>query len=240
MRRRGAALVAKLANALLTRLRNGVPTALTREEIRFAQISFSQFGEDMAVLRWVDRLGAPPVYVDVGCFHPIHFSNTLLLHKRGWRGVNVDLDERRIALFDRLRPGDHNVAAALSDGERDLKVVLYGAGLTDRLAPPGEAAADSLIGERPVGERAVRTRTLQDVLRTCPWPVDRIGYLNIDCEGHDIEVLRGIDLGAFRPAVVTIEAFPGRREAVVRELESHGYSHVETLHHTLLFVAGAC
>ena len=70
----------------------------------------------MAVLRWVDGLKMiPQIYVDVGCYHPIHWSNTLLLHKRGWKGVNVDLDKSRITEFERLRPGDYNVLAAVSD-----------------------------------------------------------------------------------------------------------------------------
>ena len=80
---------------LLTRLNQRAPQNLTEEEIRGAQITFSQFGEDMAVLRWVEELKMiPQIYVDVGCYHPIHCSNTLLLHKPGWKGVNVDLDEQ--------------------------------------------------------------------------------------------------------------------------------------------------
>ena len=31
-------------------------------------------------------------YLDIGCQHPINNNNTYLLHKRGWSGVNIDLD----------------------------------------------------------------------------------------------------------------------------------------------------
>jgi hypothetical protein len=34
-------------------------------------------GEDLAVLRWIDKYPAPPIYVDAGCYHPILGSNTL-------------------------------------------------------------------------------------------------------------------------------------------------------------------
>ena len=115
--------LAKVTSWLLARLNKGVPQNLTREEIRAAQITFSHSGEDMAVLRWVDQLKIiPQIYVDVGCYHPIHCSNTLLLHKRGWKGVNVDPDKSRIAEFERLRPGDYNVLAAVSSSERELKI----------------------------------------------------------------------------------------------------------------------
>lgn len=73
--------VAKATNAALTLLRNRVDLNLSREEFRFSRIWFSQFGEDQAVLRWLDDHfpNAPQIYVDAGAFHPIHASNTLLL-----------------------------------------------------------------------------------------------------------------------------------------------------------------
>jgi hypothetical protein len=107
--------LSKVTNWSLTRLRNRTDLDLSRDEIRFAQICFSQFGEDLAVLRWVKKLNdVARVYVDAGCFHPIHCSNTLLLHKMGWRRVNIDLGDDKINLFRELRPTDVNVVAALS------------------------------------------------------------------------------------------------------------------------------
>ena len=35
-------------------------------------------------------------YIDVGCNHPIKYNNTYLLHKRGWSGINIDLDKTSI------------------------------------------------------------------------------------------------------------------------------------------------
>jgi FkbM family methyltransferase len=233
-----AQLMASMANGMLTRLRNGVATDLSRDEIRFAQISFGQYGEDMAVLRWVEELHpSSHVYVDVGCFHPVHFSNTLLLHKRGWRGVNVDLNAARIAEFERLRGSDYNVLAAVSSEERELSVAEYVAGLTDRLVEADQQSVKSLIGEAPISTRSVRTRTLESILKSCPWPIAGIGYLNIDCEGHDLEVLKGLDLARYRPAVVTIEAFPDQRDATIQHLGMHEFEHKETICNTLVFVA---
>ncbi len=192
----------------------------------------------MAVLRWVDRLKKiPQIYVDVGCYHPIHYSTTLLLHKRGWKGVNVDLDKSRIAVFERLRPGDYNVLAAVSSSERELKIFEYEAGATDRLGDVGEEKLESLIGRKPTGVRLVKTRVLDSILQSCPWPVGQIGYLNIDCEGHDLEVLKGLDLDRYQPAIITIEAFlEEERSAVFHHLIPREYEHKETIHGTLFFV----
>ena len=43
----------------LTLLRNRVDLRLSREEFRYSKISFSQFGEDLAVLRWLDEWFPP-------------------------------------------------------------------------------------------------------------------------------------------------------------------------------------
>src|SRR4029079_13027303 len=109
---------------------------LSREEFRYSRISFSQFGEDLAVLRWLDEWfpNAKRVYLDAGAFHPIHCSNTLLLHKRGWWGVNVDMVAAKIDCFRDLRPDDFNVIAALDHCDRDAYVMEHEVGLIDELA----------------------------------------------------------------------------------------------------------
>ena len=39
------------------------------------------------------------IYIDVGCNHPIKFNNTYLLYKRGWSGINIDLDSKSICFM---------------------------------------------------------------------------------------------------------------------------------------------
>ncbi len=68
-------------------------------------------------------------------------------------------------------------------------------------------------------------------------PIDRVGYVNIDCEGHDLEVLKGLNLERYRPALITIEALaPDAAKAIINYLVASGYMHKETLRWTLLFV----
>jgi FkbM family methyltransferase len=239
MKKVGGQILGSLTNWSLTRLRNGVDAHFSREEIRFAQIYFSQFGEDMAVQRWLKKIQvASQVYVDAGCFHPIHCSNTLLLYKSNWRGVNVDMDEKKIALFRKFRPLDFNVAAAVSSSEQQAHGLYYGDGLTDRISTQADLDLNgkSVLGEAPVETRAITTRTLNGILADAPWPIPQIGYLNVDCEGHDLEVIKGLDLDRYRPAIITVEAFESDEIQQVRKhLEARGYSLREILYRTLLF-----
>ena len=118
MSKLGGTAVACIANRLLTRLRGGIDLRLTREEFRSAMITFSSSGEDLAVMRRLSGLDVPHRYIDAGCFHPIYASNTILLSKDGWTGLNIDMDTVRIEEFKRMRPHDFNVVAALSDDMR--------------------------------------------------------------------------------------------------------------------------
>jgi len=232
--------LARLTSKLLTLMRNRIPHDLSREEIRYAQISFSQFGEDMAVERWVERLDpTSKIYVDVGCFHPIHCSNTLLLHKRGWKGVNIDFDGEKIELFQAYRPLDYNVTAAVSSCEGRKRIFRYEGGGVNRLGDLESAEITSAIGTEPISLSVVRTRTLDSILAEAPWPISQIGYLNIDCEGHDLEVLKGLSLDRYKPTIITIEALTEKEHRKTLEfLLEKGYLHRETIYRTLVFTVG--
>ena len=61
------------------------------------------------------------IYVDVGAQNPVSNNNTFLLHK-GWRGLNIDLDEENIELFRSARPKDYNFNFAISSKEENKKL----------------------------------------------------------------------------------------------------------------------
>jgi FkbM family methyltransferase len=230
--------VSAITNRLLTRLRNGVDLNLSREEFRYSRISFAQFGEDLAVTRWIDEWipNIPRIYVDAGCFHPIQFSSTLLLHKRGWRGVNIDMFPSKIELFEALRPADYNAVAALSDHIQEVEVLEYEGGLTDSLRVRNSGGSDPGFVRSPIRRSTVMTTTLNEIIAGTEWKEERIGYLNIDCEGHDLEVLKGFDLICHQPSIITIEARDGSTSQTLDYLTSAGYLHKETLRWTYLFV----
>ena len=39
------------------------------------------------------------IYLDIGCYHPIKDSNTALLYKNGWKGINVDISKESIEMW---------------------------------------------------------------------------------------------------------------------------------------------
>lgn len=212
LRRRTGTVCTILTNSLLTRLRNGRAVNLTREEFRHCVLSFGQFGEDLIVQQLLQARGIQRgIYVDVGAYDPVMFSNTLLLWKSGFQGVNIDMNAEKIRNFQQARPRDYNVCAAVANGSFAFEAVNAG----------DTTEAVRIVAD---GKEGPRTATLDEILAASPYAGRPIDYLNIDCEGHDLDVLRSLSLDVYRPAVITIEALDAASgDATRRHLESAGY-----------------
>ncbi len=84
----------------------------------------SQFNEDKKILELFDK-SHKGFYLDIGCYHPTRVNNTLSLYRKGWRGMNIDLNQLTIDMFNYARPGDINICAAISSKEIKKKIVLF-------------------------------------------------------------------------------------------------------------------
>jgi len=185
--------------------------------------SYSQCAEDLIVefifkSRPIESKG---FYVDVGAHHPRRGSNTYSLYKKGWRGILVDMEPDKVIAARLARPFDTCVQAAVSDGERDVGVFSPGPFSTKTTIDPKSALGDRFTNF--VKTASVRTKTLTDILddNSCPCDFD---FLNVDCEGHDLEVLRGLNLEKYCPKVICVEiweASEGIEALTVSETHVH-------------------
>jgi FkbM family methyltransferase len=180
--------------------------------------SWSQFGEDAHVrshLRarnWTPDRGFAPLrpgfYVDVGCFHPIHLSNTRWFHRQGWRGINIDPSPGVKQLFDRWRPRDTNLQLAISDRAGSLTFYTDG-GRANVFNTADEAYAREMVTKGMIRDLVpvrVPCATLASVLEEHAPKSDPIDLMTVDAEGHDLEVLRSNDWQRFRPKVLVVES----------------------------------
>jgi FkbM family methyltransferase len=179
---------------------------LLRRDLRLSdlgyarRISYSQFGEDLWLAdHFADQVSG--FFVDVGAYDPFNASNTLLLYRKGWRGINLEPEPEALRRFERFRGRDVNLGIAISSHDGDAAFVRAGSfsGLDDpdRFCP--DARSDRIV---------VRTRRLQDVLDEYR-PVGDIDLLDVDVEGHDLVVLHSNDWERFRPRIVLVEHHPG-------------------------------
>lgn len=210
--------LARLCSGLLARFRK-MPGRLGVEDLKNMKISFSQHGEDLVVLEHLQgmKLPAKGIYVDAGCFDPIVFSNTRLLNLHGWSGLNIDAAADVIAKFNEARPQDCNICAALSDRRQEMFLDGPVGAATRRLADGNRE------GAQPEKNR-LETTTLEKVLSSSSFAGREVDFLDVDCEGHDLAVLRGFPFARVRPKLIAIEGHSKEEaEAVGKYLEGLDY-----------------
>ena len=79
--------------------------------------SYSQDKEDLFINEYFRDI-KNGFYIDIGSYHPIRYSNTALLYNRGWQGVNIDMNQTSIDLFNIARKRDINICAAVSSSSK--------------------------------------------------------------------------------------------------------------------------
>lgn len=180
---------------------------LKREVFGFHTISFSQAGEDVLLWSLFDRK-KEGFFIDVGAHHPKRYSNTYLLYRNGWRGINIDPVPNMKKRFDRSRPQDINLNFGISKTEGKMTYHCFN--------EPGINTFSEEIAKKKVKEHSffylkskieVQVFPLRDVLeKYLPQDIQNIDFLNVDTEGHDLEVLKSNDFKKFRPKMVLAEA----------------------------------
>ena len=206
------------------------------------RVSYSLFGEDL-VVRTHFRANfdnSSGRFIDVGAFHPFKHSNTMLLSQLGWRGINIDCDPIKIARFKKLRPQDVNICAAVGEAIRDMIYLQYPMGVTDRIAEPGEENLLSFEGEKPLKATPIRVMTLTQIIEQSAFRGQHFHYLNVDCEGQDLSVLKGLDFSRYSPDLITAEAHTKTEQAELTAfLECRGYQLTDIVRLTLFFATSA-
>tara|TARA_B110000967_G_scaffold70344_1_gene72843 strand:+ start:140 stop:838 length:699 start_codon:yes stop_codon:yes gene_type:complete len=173
--------------------------SLLKKKFKSNKKSYS-FGSVDLLINYYFKNKQKGIYLDVGCQHPISNNNTYLLYKKGWSGINIDLDLKSIQLFNLARSRDININAAVSSGKFTKDLFFY----HDKSAINTIEKKIAAYQTAKVKEvRTVVTKTLNDILKD--YLVNKVDYLNIDVEGHEIDVLNGFDINKFSPEIISIE-----------------------------------
>ena len=158
-------------------------------------------GEDLVLLKNINNK-SNNFYVDVGCYHPLHLSNTYLLYKKGWRGINIDVSKYSIDLFNYMRPDDMNIEAAISSNQNYIKVY-YQKKLSQLTTTKKEISQKRMQGH--IKEKNIKAETLNSIINRSKYKNQRIDFLNIDIEGADLEALQSLDFNKYRPNIICVE-----------------------------------
>ena len=163
--------------------------------------SYSMDGEDIFIINYFKNKNNG-FYIDVGCYHPLHRNNTFLLHKNGWSGINIDIHQFSIDLFNYLRPNDVNLNCAVSNSNGVTKM-FYQKKLSQLSTIDEKQAKIAFQGNIKTSE--IKCFTLDAILEKLKFNDKKIDLLDIDVEGADLKVLKGFNLEKFKPELICVE-----------------------------------
>jgi FkbM family methyltransferase len=145
----------------------------------------------------------PGTFVDVGAHHPFVDNTTYFFYERGWRGVNVEPIPYLHRLLVEYRPQDLNIPVAVSD--RDGALTFYHVPQCDGLSTLStEVASYHRRHGLEVIEGQVQVQSIASLV--AQFKIRPPDLLSIDVEGHESQVIEGIPLTIWRPAVIVVES----------------------------------
>jgi FkbM family methyltransferase len=203
------------------RLLSNRPFPTNWQALKACRTSYSQFGEDLLARQLVGWDRRDGFYVDVGCYHPIRYSNTYLFYQRGWRGICIDANPAMSTAWKRYRPRDVFVNAAVS--AQDVSMNYY----MDPVEPYKNFLSEDAGLPVPSGGSLTRipSESLSSLLtKNSAAPITAIDLMTVDCEGFDLQVLQTHDFELVRPKVLIVEDFDLSSDSAIQQFcISKGY-----------------
>ena len=175
----------------------------------------AQSGEDKYIIKLFDE-DFKGKFLDIGCYHPTRHNNTYELYKKGWSGINIDLNPLTIELFDFMRPKDVNINIGISD--KDAEKELY---FIDELDTQNTIDKNQLeflkkhhnINQDQITVKKIQTKNLETILNE--YEFYNIDFMNLDIEGHELQVLKTLDFKKIKIKYLCIEMIEHNEESIL-------------------------
>lgn len=201
--------------------------------------STAQFSQDIRLHRRFFRFMKELVFVEVGAFDGVVFSNSYFEEKcLGWKGLCIEPQRRFAGIIQKSRScGVINAAIINSENDQEgeeIDIVVGGVlGGEDGTLSKG-LKAKSLAKQYPEHENLVLGYKLASIFRVND--IKKVDHLAVDCEGCEMNVLQSIDYAAVQIRLIQIET-NGKDKEIKAFLEKYGYTWVEDMGEDAIFVA---
>lgn len=184
---------------------------------------YAQYGEDILLSR-IFQGKADGVAVEVGAFDGVSGSNTAYFQDIGWTCVLVEPNPALAQAVRNVRPAALVFEYALgAHAEGELVLSIPTGAETLASVSAGSTQRDRMISvSKDIVQLTVKETTLDWVLQESG--VDRIEFISIDVEGHEMEVLSGFSLSRWKPRLVIIEDnSSGTSDEILNFMKFSGY-----------------
>ena len=142
-------------------------------------------------------------YLDIGCYHPFKESQTSLLYKKGWNGINLDISKETIEMFKIFRSKDLNLNLGIST--KNGKQLAYFEGNISTVSSLDKNHLKK-IGRYNKKKAFANVSTLKKIRKK--YKLDKINFLKLDCESIDEAIIMQSDLKDLNCNFLSIELLP--------------------------------
>jgi len=187
-------------------------------DLRLPAMMPSQNGEDVLIHKFFGgrRTG---LYVEVGAYDGVGFSNTYFLDAIGWEGILVEPAPNQAEACRRSRPHSRVVQAACGrgGGRSRFKVAKGGPGIGTLSYMGDDPEHEGRIAREggTIEEVEVPLLTLDEIVGD---PISKIDLLSVDVEGAELQVLESGNLTALSPELIVLEDNSGGVDRRVEDL----------------------
>lgn len=204
---------------------------------------FSQNGQDYFLDKYIFNGKNNGYFVDIGTFEPIFDNATYFFEKnRSWKGVAIEPQLAHVQNWKNQRSTPVVHAAASSEVGSSSFVVVRHPTIMNYNAWSGlkSTIADEKMDILPEGaERSLidtATVSVSHVLKE--QGIKDVDYLSIDVEGHEMEVLKGIDFNAYNFKCIVIEndIMPEGDPKIHQFIIDKGYQYIARLTSDDIFI----
>ena len=184
---------------------------------KYTKKSYSLSNVDLIIDRIFSKKNKG-IYVDVGCNHPIKFNNTYILYKKGWSGLNIDVDKESIEQFNKLRKRDENVQSLVTSKDDEEKELFFyhKRSAINTLSKD----LDELRGNNYKEIKRIKGKSLNYLIENSKLKNFKINLMSIDIENYEFEALKYFDFKKYNIDVIVTEI----TDSSIKDLETYNLS----------------
>jgi hypothetical protein len=194
---------------------------------KYSKKSYSLSNVDLIIER-IFKNKKNGIYIDVGCNHPIKYNNTYLLYKKGWSGINIDLDQKSIDQFNKLRSRDINIKTLVTSFDNEEKDLYF---YHERSAINTISKELAISRNNQYKEKKkIKGRSLNNIIENSNFKNSKIDLLSIDIENYEYEALKNFNFEKYNIDIIVTEI----TDTNIKDLEIYNLS-LENIINTNLY-----
>ncbi len=162
-----------------------------------------------------------PSYFDLGACHPHKASNTMSFYWNGSRGVNVEPNIYLKDEFDKYRHNDINLFVGVGRQHGEMTFFISKDMYCSTFSEEFANMIHKEKGIEYIEKKPIEIMTINEISEKY-WNGVFPDFIDVDCEGMDVEILDHADFSNSSPLIICAEGYIGSLNSVLLEKKCQG------------------